>query len=78
MKQLTTRLINAWLKWRYRAAVSDLRWTKDRALPCLGEMRREVERRAGELRRRGVDMPVITAEAIRRDIERQLKEGVLL
>jgi len=66
------------LLWRYRANVADLETLQRIALPTLADRRNHINDLAEQLNKRGVPVPLINAQDIRRDIERQLKLGALL
>lgn len=65
------------LLWRYRATMADLNNLLAVALKAIADRRRKADQLAGRLAREGIQVQATSAEDVRRDIERQLKLGVL-
>lgn len=65
------------LLWRYRATMADMNHLLEVALKAIADRRRKADKLAGQLAREGIQVQPTSADDVRRNIERQLKLGVL-
>lgn len=79
MPAIFRRFYTRWLCLRLRIARRDLRWMERNATDEITRQRAVVERLAcAVLVRESAAGAVVCTDTVRRDVERQLKSGVLL